>query len=149
MLIFLCISPGIMLVIYQKTNCSVPLRILSIEDGTPLKTFSQLLHRNRKVDFIEQFNEKLLVKQDKENLQIVDVSHYYSLPPTISLPMEAAVCILFINWLDSLGRLETPIWSRSTKQSSWPRQLSSSSTKTIYSWHFAIGQLRHGTFVES
>jgi len=67
------ISPGIMLVIYQKTNCHVPLTILSIEDGTPLKTFSQLLHRNRKVDFIEQFNEKLLVKQDKENLQIIDV----------------------------------------------------------------------------
>ncbi|CAN6245867.1 unnamed protein product [Urochloa humidicola] len=66
-------SPGIMLVIYQKTNCHVPLTILSIEDGTPLKTFSQLLHRNRKVDFIEQFNEKLLVKQDKENLQIIDV----------------------------------------------------------------------------
>ncbi|KAL6633420.1 hypothetical protein ACP70R_026091 [Stipagrostis hirtigluma subsp. patula] len=67
------ISPGIMLVIYQKTNCHVPLKILSIEDGTPLKTFTQLLHRNRKVDFIEQFNEKLLVKQDKENLQIIDV----------------------------------------------------------------------------
>lgn len=67
------ISPGIMLVIYQKTNCHVPLTILSIEDGSPLKTFSQLLHRNRKVDFIEQFNEKLLVKQDKENLQIIDV----------------------------------------------------------------------------
>ncbi|XP_062221785.1 uncharacterized protein LOC133921074 isoform X2 [Phragmites australis] len=67
------ISPGIMLVIYHKTNCNVPLTILSIEDGTPLKTFTQLLHRNRKVDFIEQFNEKLLVKQAKENLQIVDV----------------------------------------------------------------------------
>jgi hypothetical protein len=76
MLIFLFISPGIMLVIYKKTNCNVPLRILSIEDGTPLKTFTQLLHRNRKVDFIEQFNEKLLVKQDKENLQIIDVSQY-------------------------------------------------------------------------
>nr|CAB3451273.1 unnamed protein product [Digitaria exilis] len=56
-----------------QTNCHVPLTILSIEDGTPLKTFSQLLHRNRKVDFIEQFNEKLLVKQDKENLQIIDL----------------------------------------------------------------------------
>ncbi|GJQ94231.1 WD40/YVTN repeat-like-containing domain-containing protein, partial [Tanacetum coccineum] len=30
-------------------------------------------HRNKKVDFIEQFNEKLLVKQDDENLQILDV----------------------------------------------------------------------------
>ncbi|KAM0912162.1 hypothetical protein ACQ4PT_012876 [Festuca glaucescens] len=67
------ISPGIMLVIYQKATNHVPLMIVSIEDGKPLKTFTQLLHRNRKVDFIEQFNEKLLVKQDKENLQIIDV----------------------------------------------------------------------------
>uniref|UniRef100_J3LHQ2 Transducin/WD40 repeat-like superfamily protein n=2 Tax=Oryza brachyantha TaxID=4533 RepID=J3LHQ2_ORYBR len=62
-----------MLVIYHKSANHVPLKILSIEDGSPLKTFTQLLHRSRKVDFIEQFNEKLLVKQDKENLQIIDV----------------------------------------------------------------------------
>eukprot|EP00894_Picocystis_sp_ML_P002860 jgi/Pico_ML_1/53377/g3936.t2 len=29
--------------------------------------------RNKKIDFIEQFNEKLLVKQENENLQILDV----------------------------------------------------------------------------
>uniref|UniRef100_A0A8I6WUB1 Transducin/WD40 repeat-like superfamily protein n=1 Tax=Hordeum vulgare subsp. vulgare TaxID=112509 RepID=A0A8I6WUB1_HORVV len=34
-----------------------------------------LLHRNKKIDFIEQFNEKLLVKQDGENLQILDVTN--------------------------------------------------------------------------
>lgn len=78
--------------IYQKTNCHVPLTILSIEDGTPLKTFSQLLHRNRKVDFIEQFNEKLLVKQDKENLQIIDVSRF---AVNHSFILGAAICIPF------------------------------------------------------
>ncbi|CAL5404775.1 unnamed protein product [Camellia sinensis] len=67
------ISPGIMLLIFSKTSGHVPLKILSIEDGTVLKTFHHLLHRNRKVDFIEQFNEKLLVKQENENLQILDV----------------------------------------------------------------------------
>ncbi|KAL6841429.1 hypothetical protein ACP4OV_028947 [Aristida adscensionis] len=67
------ISPGIMLLIYTRTSSSVPLKILSIEDGTVLKSFSHLLHRNKKVDFIEQFNEKLLVKQEGENLQILDV----------------------------------------------------------------------------
>lgn len=51
----------------------VPLKILNVEDGTVLKSFNHLLHRNKKVDFIEQFNEKLLVKQDNENLQILDV----------------------------------------------------------------------------
>ena len=63
-----------MLLIYTRTSSSVPLKILSIEDGTVLKSFSHLLHRNKKVDFIEQFNEKLLVKQEGENLQILDVS---------------------------------------------------------------------------
>ncbi|PWA84485.1 WD40/YVTN repeat-like-containing domain-containing protein [Artemisia annua] len=67
------ISPGIMLLIYKRAQGHVPLKILSIEDGTVLKDFNHLLHRNKKVDFIEQFNEKLLVKQDDENLQIRDV----------------------------------------------------------------------------
>ena len=74
--VFLGDSPGIMLLIYIRTSSSVPLKILSIEDGTVLKSFTHLLHRNKKVDFIEQFNEKLLVKQDGENLQILDVSIY-------------------------------------------------------------------------
>ncbi|KAK1437188.1 hypothetical protein QVD17_02976 [Tagetes erecta] len=67
------ISPGIMLLIFTRAQSHVPLKILSIEDGTVLKDFNHLLHRNKKVDFIEQFNEKLLVKQENENLQILDV----------------------------------------------------------------------------
>eukprot|EP01018_Ginkgo_biloba_P018992 Gb_11511 [translate_table: standard] len=56
-----------------RASGHVPLKIVSIEDGTVLKSFNHLLHRNKKVDFIEQFNEKLLVKQENENLQILDV----------------------------------------------------------------------------
>ncbi|ANM61203.1 Transducin/WD40 repeat-like superfamily protein [Arabidopsis thaliana] len=70
------ISPGIMLLIFKRAASHVPLKILSIEDGTLLKSFHHLLHRNKKVDFIEQFNEKLLVKQENENLQILDVSGF-------------------------------------------------------------------------
>nr|GFB53485.1 hypothetical protein [Tanacetum cinerariifolium] len=70
---FALFDPGIMLLIYNKAVSHVPLKILSIEDGTVLKSFNHLLHRNKKVDFIEQFNEKLLVKQENENLQILDV----------------------------------------------------------------------------
>ncbi|CAN6338346.1 unnamed protein product [Urochloa humidicola] len=67
------ISPGIMLLIYNRAPSYVPLKILSIEDGKPLKFFKHLLHKNKKIDFIEQFNEKLLVKQEDENFQILDV----------------------------------------------------------------------------
>uniref|UniRef100_A0A453FT83 Uncharacterized protein n=1 Tax=Aegilops tauschii subsp. strangulata TaxID=200361 RepID=A0A453FT83_AEGTS len=68
-------SPGIMLLIYSRKKGYIPLEILSIEDGKRLKSFRHLLHRNKKIDFIEQFNEKLLVKQDGENLQILDVTN--------------------------------------------------------------------------
>lgn len=70
-------SPGIMLLIYTKSTGHVPLKILSIEDGTVLKSFQHLINRSKKVDFIEQFNEKLLVKQENENLQILDVKSHF------------------------------------------------------------------------
>lgn len=70
------ISPGIMLLIFTRASSHVPLKILSIEDGTVLKSFNHLLHRSKKVEFIEQFNEKLLVKQENENLQILDVRNF-------------------------------------------------------------------------
>jgi hypothetical protein len=82
-----CDSPGIMLLIYTRTSSSVPLKILSIEDGTVLKSFSHLLHRNKKVDFIEQFNEKLLVKQEGENLQILDVCIHFTFSQKYSLSL--------------------------------------------------------------
>lgn len=66
-----------MLLIYTKSTGHVPLKILSIEDGTVLKSFQHLINRSKKVDFIEQFNEKLLVKQENENLQILDVKSHF------------------------------------------------------------------------
>lgn len=69
------ISPGIMLLIHTRadSNSHIPLRIVDIESGLTVKEFVHLLHRNRKMDLIELFDEKLLVKQEHENLQIIDV----------------------------------------------------------------------------
>lgn len=53
------ISPGIMLLIHQRQAGHVPLKIISIEDGSTLKKFNHVLHRTKKIDFIEQFNEKV------------------------------------------------------------------------------------------
>ncbi|PIA43188.1 hypothetical protein AQUCO_02000552v1 [Aquilegia coerulea] len=69
------ISPGTMLVTFQRDAAYVPLRIISIEDGTLIKSLTHLLHPNKKIDFIELFNEKLLIKQEHESLQILDVSN--------------------------------------------------------------------------
>lgn len=48
------ISPGIMLLIFNRASGHIPLKIISIEDGTVLKAFNHLLHRNKKVDFIDR-----------------------------------------------------------------------------------------------
>ena len=69
-------SPGIMLVIFKKSDDqgSIPLQIRNIETGEVLKQFSHKLHPAKEIEFIEQFNEKLLVKQQDGPLQIMDVS---------------------------------------------------------------------------
>ncbi|KAK1399728.1 putative pterin-4-alpha-carbinolamine dehydratase-like [Heracleum sosnowskyi] len=66
-------SPRLMMLIYTEAGSYIPLKILSIEDGSVLKSFNYHLFGRRKVDFIEQFNDKLLVKQENENLRILDV----------------------------------------------------------------------------
>jgi len=67
------ISPGIMLIIYHHSQTSVPLQIVSIETGEKLTSFEYSLSQDKKIDFIEQFNEKLLIKQQGENLRILDM----------------------------------------------------------------------------
>ena len=68
------VSPGILLLIHDyEGKDHVPLKILSVEDGNVLKEFKHDLLPGRTVDFVEQFDEKLLVKQEKENLRIADV----------------------------------------------------------------------------
>lgn len=84
-----------MLLIFGRASSHVPLKILSIEDGTVLKSFNHLLHRNKKVDFIEQFNEKLLVKQENENLQILDVRLSLYLTLKVHTPFYACVWLSF------------------------------------------------------
>jgi hypothetical protein len=91
---FSIFSPGIMLLIYDRTPSYVPLKILSIEDGKPLKSFRHLLHRGKKIDFIEQFNEKLLVKQEDENLQILDVCHNFM---CYIMPLSCNIYLLIVS----------------------------------------------------
>lgn len=68
------VSPGILLLIHEyEDKDHVPLKILNVENGQVLKEFKFKLLPDRLVDFVEQFDEKLLVKQEKENLRIADV----------------------------------------------------------------------------
>ena len=73
------ISPGIVLVIHTAKRGYIPFTLLSTETGEVIKEFNQLIHRNRRTDLIEQFNEFLLLKQENSNLQIIDVCDFFFL----------------------------------------------------------------------
>eukprot|EP00965_Chrysotila_dentata_P253544 6211295-Pleurochrysis_carterae.AAC.2 len=47
----------------DETQDHLPLRIISIETGQVLREFNQLMRKGKKIDVIEQFNQKLLLKQ--------------------------------------------------------------------------------------
>ena len=64
-----------MLLIYRRSvSEKIRLQILDIKNGAVLKDFEHDLKPQQKIEFIEQFNEKLLIKQTKEDLHIYDVS---------------------------------------------------------------------------
>jgi hypothetical protein len=68
------VSPGIILVIFQRQPMFLPLEVRAIDTGEVLLSFPFQLHRSKRIDLIEQFREKLLIKQEGEALQIFDVS---------------------------------------------------------------------------
>ena len=138
-----CFSPGIMLLIYAKASSHVPLKILSIEDGTVLKSFSHLLYRNKKVDFIEQFNEKLLVKQENENLQILDVSNFLLYVHCVYMILHPVIWLV-INF--RFGLLNT---QKFAEVNLWPHLHLFFYMRTNCSWHFEIELWLCGTSVES
>jgi hypothetical protein len=89
------ISPGCMLVVYARTAAAVPLAIVDVHTGARLKTWSHLLHRTKKIDFIELFNETLLVKQEGEPLQVIDSAGNVTHVPDIVFPTPSAFVFLY------------------------------------------------------
>ncbi|GLJ54574.1 hypothetical protein SUGI_1172200 [Cryptomeria japonica] len=68
---------GKMLLISKRSACGsiLPLKILSIEDGTVLKSINHSVLPDKKMDFVELFHEKVLLKQESECLQMIDVEN--------------------------------------------------------------------------
>ena len=58
---------------HDPSESSIPLRILSIETGEVLRDFRQPIRPGVSVDIIEQFNERLMLKQEGFPLHIVDL----------------------------------------------------------------------------
>ena len=69
------ISPSVMLLVSNRppNAASLLLRILSIETGEVLRDVHQPIRPTRKVDILEQFSQRLLLKQEASPLRIVDL----------------------------------------------------------------------------
>lgn len=89
------VSPGVMLLIYSRQSTHVMLSLVDIHTGQQLRKWPHFLHRSKKIDFIEQFNETLLVKQEGESLQVVDSSGAVSEVPDAEFPTPVAFVFLY------------------------------------------------------
>lgn len=89
-----------MLFIYQHTKSNLPLKLVDINNGIELKTFNHLIKRNRKIDFVELFSDKLLIKQAGESLIIIDVCNGVTTEiPQNEFPTPSAFIFLYENHL--------------------------------------------------
>ncbi|XP_020269800.1 uncharacterized protein LOC109845026 isoform X1 [Asparagus officinalis] len=66
-------SPGILQVVYRSSCPFLKLKLLSSEDGKELKSFRLELHPEKSIEFVKHLDEKVIIKQEEENLQILDV----------------------------------------------------------------------------
>eukprot|EP00697_Spironema_sp_BW2_P013812 gnl/Spiro4/4081_TR2035_c0_g1_i1.p1 gnl/Spiro4/4081_TR2035_c0_g1~~gnl/Spiro4/4081_TR2035_c0_g1_i1.p1 ORF type:complete len:429 (+),score=135.12 gnl/Spiro4/4081_TR2035_c0_g1_i1:59-1345(+) len=65
---------GLMLLIGRRKTGYVPLTVLNIENGQVLRTFRQILNRTKRVEFVEIFNDCVLLKQADHELRILDIA---------------------------------------------------------------------------
>ena len=59
--------------VQQQRSCYLPFKLINVKNGKIIKDFRLLLKPNKKLELVEQFDEKILVKQEHEKLIMYDV----------------------------------------------------------------------------
>lgn len=67
-------SNGLLLLVGFGSSRYIPLKIVVIASGEVLSTHHYPVALNKKVEFVEMLQDKLLVKQEGRRLQILNVS---------------------------------------------------------------------------
>lgn len=65
-------SNGIMLLLFNPVNNSIPMTIINVHTGTPLMNIAYQ-GQLKDIEFVEQFNENILIKQKDKPLKIHDI----------------------------------------------------------------------------
>eukprot|EP00744_Colponema_vietnamica_P016058 GILI01022513.1.p1 GENE.GILI01022513.1~~GILI01022513.1.p1 ORF type:complete len:265 (+),score=91.87 GILI01022513.1:216-1010(+) len=69
------ISSGVMLLLCKSRNGELPVTLININDGSVIATRRQRLKENTPIEFVEQFNEYMLFKQQNEDMLIANMKH--------------------------------------------------------------------------
>ncbi|GAB5356662.1 hypothetical protein AAMO2058_000308900 [Amorphochlora amoebiformis] len=82
------ISKGILLVINERSKSHVKLRIVNIHTGSLLVCHKLLLHRHSKIEFIDILNDKIIIKQDNQHMQILDLGTKQMIKSSFVTPLS-------------------------------------------------------------
>lgn len=61
-----------MVLMFEQVENIMPMTIINVNDGKPIMNFN-FQKQETDFEFLEQYNEKLLVKYKDQNLQIIDI----------------------------------------------------------------------------
>ena len=87
------LGPGLMMVVYKSRSSHLPLRILDVYTGELLRDMCHLLHKDKRLEFVENFNHKVLIKQEGCYMQLLDI--FDSSVKEIDLPTPKSFVLLF------------------------------------------------------
>jgi len=91
-----------MLLMYSRPpgHSFLPIKLVSVVDGAPLRSIRVRLLSNEKVDFLELCNDRLLIKQKHHALQVLNVfdGHVTSVPASVFKSPEVgrSACMCYL-----------------------------------------------------
>jgi hypothetical protein len=89
------VSPGIVMLVHKRAARSIQLKIMDIESGKEAADFTLALRSGKPVQFVEQFQGCILIKQQTHALRIVNVATQRTLQvPESVFPTPSAFAFL-------------------------------------------------------
>lgn len=67
------LAPGLLMLVYDTRSSHLPLRVIDVYTGELLRDIYHLLHKEKRIEFVELFNHKVLIKQEFCCMQLLDI----------------------------------------------------------------------------
>lgn len=109
------VSTGIMLLMYSRPpgHSFLPIKLVSVVDGAPLRSIRVRLLSNDKVDFLELCDNSLLIKQKHHALQVCNIfdGSVTTVPASVFKSPEAFIFLLNSSCFLTLDAQRIRVWN--------------------------------------